>query len=82
MQQHLRKRKVLAVDIENEILTIEVGLARAGITLTRFCADAKISVSTWTRWRSGKVAPNFSTWRRVQAAFAAILNPNSKEDAA
>ena len=78
MQHEVEFCEVSVVDLNSEIEAIESGLLEAGVTLTKFCFLAKISVSTWTRWRSGVVAPNFSTWSRVEATYEDILFRNRK----
>ncbi|WP_339767174.1 hypothetical protein [uncultured Pseudosulfitobacter sp.] len=79
MQHEVEFCEVSVVDLNSEIEAIESGLLEAGVTLTKFCFLAKISVSTWTRWRSGVVAPNFSTWSRVEATYEDMGGARSKD---
>lgn len=53
---------------------VEARLREADVAVNDFCARAGIARSTWTRWKSGGMAPNLATWDKVKAALFEMVD--------
>lgn len=60
------------MNIRGEVDRIEARLAACGLTATALCDRAGVARSTWTRWKAGRVVPNFKTWMTVTGACDAL----------
>lgn len=58
------------MSISQEVCEIEEDLAKRGWSPDDLCRAASINRSTWTRWKSGAVAPNLATWQRVKDSLS------------
>lgn len=68
--------------VASEIAAMEGQLSAAGQTVKALCEEAGVNQSTWTRWKAGTHAPNMTTWQRVRAAHARIVQAQPQAGAA
>lgn len=55
------------IDVSTTMDRIEQRIAAANLTRAGYLATARISPSTWWRWRQG-MSPKLSTWHRALLA--------------
>jgi hypothetical protein len=60
------------MEIRKSIEDMEARLKAAGHSVDAFCRAAQMSRATWTRWKTGKFAPQMQTWTRACEAFEAM----------
>lgn len=65
--------------VQNEIEDLEKRFRATGYSLKRFCDFAGISMSTWSRWKTGVMSPNLHTWSKVKEAVAKLEASNVKK---
>lgn len=63
------------MNLSERITDMERELHASGKTADHLCRHAGIARSTWTRWKSGAVAPNTRTLERVEEALRAVTAP-------
>lgn len=51
-----------------ELDLIEARVAAAGQSMNEFLRIARVSRSTWWRWRAGEMTPGMRAWNRVREA--------------
>lgn len=74
-------------DIIAEMDLIEARVAAADLSMTSFLQQARLSRSTWWRWREGQIVPGMRAWNRVRTAanrlpWGGCTNGNLKQKAA
>ena len=74
-------------DILAELDLIEARVAAAGLSMNTFLRQARLSRSTWWRWRDGQIVPGMRAWNRVREAanrlpWSGPSNGNTKQRAA
>lgn len=58
--------------LTDEMDRIEQRVASAGQTMNAFLRAARVSRSTWWRWRAGEMAPGMRAWNRVLAEYSRL----------
>lgn len=53
------------MQVTETIADMDARLKAAGVSASEVCREAGVARSTWTRWKSGEVAPNTATLSRV-----------------
>lgn len=70
-------------DIIAELDLIEARVAAAGLSMNAFLRQARVSRSTWWRWRDGQIVPGMRAWNRVREAVNRLpWSGNAKQRAA